>query len=69
MIIGRCENLLIVTFVLANAYTALALIFAAKSIVRSQAMKERADYFIVGTMVNVTFSIIMGFLIKFLVII
>jgi len=31
-VVGKCENLLILTFMLLDAYTALALIFAAKAI-------------------------------------
>ena len=31
MLVGKCENLLVVAFVLLNAYTALGLIFAAKT--------------------------------------
>lgn len=64
-VIGTCENILIITFILLEAYTALALIFAAKSIVRSKAMEDKPDYFIIGTMVNLTFSVIMAIIIKF----
>ena len=38
-IIGKCENILLLSFVLYNAYTALALIFAAKAIIRGEAIK------------------------------
>jgi hypothetical protein len=65
-IIGKCENILIITFILIGAYTALALVFAAKSIVRSRAMQERPEYYLVGTMINFTFSILMGLLTKLL---
>jgi len=66
LIVGLCENILIITFILIEQYTALALVFTAKSIVRSRAMQERPEYYLVGTMVNFTFSIIMGFLTKIL---
>lgn len=64
LIVGLCENILIITFILVEAYTALALVFTAKSIVRSRAMQDKPEYYLVGTMVNVTFSILMGFVIK-----
>jgi len=66
LVVGLCENILIITFVLIEQYTALALVFTAKSIVRSRAMQEKPEYYLVGTMVNVTFSILMGFVIKIL---
>ena len=66
-IIGKCENLLIFTFMLLEAYTALALIFAAKTIVRGEDIKKNSLYFLTGTMVNVTYSIIIGLVVKTLV--
>lgn len=63
-IIGKCENILTLTFILANEFTCLALIFAAKSIVRIEDIKKNPLYFLGGTMVNFTFSVIMAFLIK-----
>ena len=58
-VIDKCENILITAFILIEAYTALALVFAAKSIVRSRAMREHPEHYLVGTMVNFTFSILM----------
>ncbi len=66
-VIGKCENLLILTFMLLEAYTALALIFAAKTIVRGEDIKKNSLYFLTGTMVNVTYSIIIGLVVKTLV--
>ncbi len=60
-IIGKCENIIIITFVLAGAYTGLALIFTAKSIVRSDDIKRDPRYFLGGTLVNFVFSVLMGF--------
>ncbi len=65
-VVGKCENILIITFILVEAYTALALVLAAKSVVRSKAMQETPEYYLVGTMVNFTFSILMGLLTKIL---
>ncbi|HPQ71017.1 MAG TPA: hypothetical protein PKW95_17970 [bacterium] len=64
MVIGKCENLLILTFMYLSSYTALALIFAAKAIVRQEDMKRNTLYFLAGTMVNVTFSVAVGLLMK-----
>lgn len=65
-IIGKCENFLTVTFILANAYTGLALVFTAKSIIRKDDMKRNPKYFLGGTLVNFSYSVLMGFLIKIL---
>ncbi len=60
-IIGKCENIIVITFVLAGAYTGLALIFTAKSIVRSDDIKRDPRYFLGGTLVNFVFSVLIGF--------
>ena len=65
-IIGKCENLLILTFMILEAYTALALIFAAKTIVRKEDMNKNSLFFLAGTMVNVTYSIAIGFIVGIL---
>lgn len=62
-VIGKCENLLILTFMLLDAYIALALVFSAKAI-RSSEMSKSPLFFFVGTMINVTYSIMIGFVIK-----
>jgi hypothetical protein len=67
-VIGKCENLLLLTFMLLDAFTALALIFTAKAIVRAEDMKKQPLYFLAGTMVNVTYSIMIGFILKILLI-
>lgn len=65
-IIGKCENLLILTFMILEAYTALALIFVAKTIVRKEDFNKNSLFFLAGTMVNVTYSIMIGFLVRIL---
>ena len=67
MIVGKCENFLILTFMLLNAYTALVLIFAAKTIVRREDMSKNSLFYLAGTMINVTYSILIGLGIKVLV--
>lgn len=58
--------MLILTFMILEAYTALALIFAAKTIVRKEDMNKNSLFFLTGTMVNVTYSITIGFLVRIL---
>lgn len=65
-IVGKTENLLLLTFVLAGAYAALAIVFAAKSIVRSDDMKNNSLFYLAGTLVNVTYSVIIGIGIRLL---
>lgn len=59
-IIGKCENVLVYTFVVANAFTALAVVFAAKSIVRREDMQNNSRYYLAGTLVNFTYSLVFG---------
>ena len=63
-IIGKCENVLVITFILAGAYTGLALIFTAKSIVRSEDMRRDPRYFLGGTLVNFVFSVLVAFVMR-----
>ena len=64
-IVGKCENFLTITFILQDALTGLALIFAAKSIVRSDQIKKDPGYYLAGTLVNFSYSVLMGFLVKY----
>ncbi|MEG3224053.1 MAG: hypothetical protein BME94_00655 [Methanobacteriales archaeon Met13] len=57
---------MILTFMLLDAYIAIALIFAAKAIIREKDIKNNSLYFLAGTMVNVTYSIMIGALFKVL---
>ncbi|UJF23933.1 hypothetical protein L0B52_06200 [Suttonella sp. R2A3] len=66
-IIGKCENLIIVTLVLSDAITGLALIFAAKNLVRQEDIKRNAGFFLVGTMVNFTASLMVAFIAKYVI--
>jgi hypothetical protein len=66
-VVGKCENLLILTFMFLEAYTALALIFAAKAIVRREDMSKNSLFFLAGTMINVTYSIMIGLIVKILI--
>ena len=60
-VIGKCENILALTFILADETTGLALIVAAKSLVRKEDIQKNPGYFLGGTLVNLVWSVIMGF--------
>ena len=60
-IVGKCENLLIILFVVAGAITGMALIFTAKAFVRQKEFHSNPRYYLVGTLVNTTYSVTMGF--------
>jgi len=60
-LIGRIENTIILTLVVAGQYTALSIIFAAKSWVRVEdTANENSTYYLAGTMVNFTYSIVVA---------
>lgn len=68
-VIGKLENVLVLTIVMVEAYTALALIFAAKNIVRIDKQDEKSiNYYILGTLANFTWSLVMAMLAKFVII-
>jgi hypothetical protein len=58
--IGLTEHFLIVTFVLMNEYTAIGLIFAAKEYVRSDKIKQKPSYYLLGTLLSVSCAIFFG---------
>jgi hypothetical protein len=66
VVIGKCENVLIFIFMLLEAYTALALVFTAKSIIRKEDFQKSPEYYLLGTMVNVTYSVCMGLFFRWL---
>ncbi len=68
MIIGFLERFIILTLVLLNQYSSVAFIFTAKSIARFEELKTRdfSEYYLVGTLASVSFAILCGETIKFL---
>lgn len=62
--IGLCEHFLIVTFVLVDQYTAVALVFAAKELVRSDKIREQPSYYLLGSLLSVSFAILFAVLTK-----
>ena len=63
-IVGRCENILILTFMLLNEVTALVIIIGIKGLVRREEIEKKPGYYLVGTIINLTLSILLGLLIK-----
>lgn len=60
-LIGRLENVIVLTLVIAGQYTALSIIFAAKSWVRIEdTASENTTYYLAGTLINFTYSIVFG---------
>ena len=66
-VIGKCENILVLTFMLLDAYTAIALVFTAKTIIRKEDIEKNSVYFLAGTLVNVCYSVLMGFITKVII--
>ena len=66
-IIGKCENILTVTFILLGQETGLALIIGAKSIVRSDQMRRDPQYYLGGTLVNLVWGMFVGLVARVLI--
>jgi len=66
-IFGKCENVIIFTMILLGGYTALALIFAGKTIVRSEDKEKVSVFHLAGTMINTAYSILIAFIVKFFI--
>ena len=64
--IGVLERLLIVTFVLVGAESAIGLVVAAKTIARFRLLDDRdfAEYYLLGTLGSVTVAILTGLVAK-----
>jgi len=60
VVIGKCENIVTVTLVLTGQVAGLALIFAAKSLVRSEAIKRDPGFYLGGTMVNLVWGLMVA---------
>ena len=66
MVIGIVERVMVLTFVLVDQYTAITVIFAAKSIARFNELKDRkmAEYYLIGTLVSITFALLVGIVVR-----
>jgi hypothetical protein len=68
LIIGKCENLIIYLLTFTGEYTALAIIFTAKSIIRKEEIEKNSMFFLAGTMINVTYSLLISLAAKIAII-
>lgn len=59
-VIGKLENVLVLFFVAVGEYTALALVFAAKGIARSREGRDQPSYYILGTLANFTWALVLA---------
>lgn len=69
-LIGILERILVLTFMYINEPSAISMIFAAKSIIRFQTIsRERsfAEYYLIGTLLSITFALIIGVIIFYIV--
>jgi len=66
-VIGKCENLLTVTFVLAAQDTGLALIFAAKALVRAKDIEKNPGFYLGGMLVNLIWGLFVATVARWLI--
>lgn len=68
--IGRCERVLILTFIITDQYTALGFLMAAKSILRFGDAEDRAqkktEYILAGTLISFASAAIVGTIVNYL---
>lgn len=67
-LIGKCENFIAYVLILAGQETGLALIFAAKSLVRAEDIKKDPSFFLGGTLVNFVWSMLVAVIVRVLLI-
>lgn len=67
-LIGMLERALTLTFMYLKVPEAVPMIFIAKSIIRFDYSKERylAEYYLAGTLCSITFAVIVGIIINFI---
>ncbi|HEY8783610.1 MAG TPA: DUF3307 domain-containing protein [Mucilaginibacter sp.] len=68
--IGRCERVLVLTFIVTNQYTALGFLIAAKSILRFREKdyrtQKKTEYIVVGTLMSFGSAVVVSTIIKLL---
>jgi hypothetical protein len=67
MTIGILERVFTLTFVLIDQYTAIALIFTAKSIARFEELKDRrfSEYYLIGTLSSILIAMMVGIVVLY----
>jgi hypothetical protein len=67
-VIGKCENILVLVFVLTGSYTALAVVFAAEGIITRKVENDFYPIYVLsGTLINFTYSILVSMAILFII--
>jgi hypothetical protein len=56
--IGLCETLLVFVLVGEGEFSALAIIFGAKEFVRKEKTQSNPSYYLLGTLVNLSFAVL-----------
>ncbi|HEY8930491.1 MAG TPA: DUF3307 domain-containing protein [Mucilaginibacter sp.] len=67
--IGRCERVLVLTFIITNQYTALGFLMAAKSILRfkdGEHAQKKTEYILVGTLISFASAAVVGTIVSYL---
>jgi hypothetical protein len=59
--IGYLERLMIITMILANAYSGVGFVFAGKAIARFQS-REQTEYYLLGTFASFAWAVVLGYL-------
>lgn len=60
-LIGKLENILVLTLVIIGEWTALSIVFAAKSFVRREDISSgNTTYYLAGTLLNFTYAVLVG---------
>lgn len=69
MAIGIIERVMVLTFVLVDQYTAITIVFAAKSIARFNELEDRdmAEYYLIGTLLSITVAMIIGIVTRLII--
>lgn len=68
--IGIFERILVLTFILTNNFSAIGFLIAAKSILRfsdkaETGARKQTEYVLVGTLISFTITVIVGFLVRY----
>lgn len=70
MWIGKCERVLVLTFIVTNQYTALGFLMAAKSLLRfghgEDSTQKKTEYILVGTLISFASAAIIGVITNYL---
>lgn len=67
-LIGKLENVIVYVLVVGGEWTALSIVFAAKSIVRREDLSSgKTTYYLAGTLLNFTYSIVVGMVARWFV--